>query len=88
MSTYANLSMLQLYRRILKAAKDFPSIKREKIIKQIKTDFRSNKVLMDSAVLEKRRAEAERGLANLEVYKDAKKSNDIEVFLHGATTRV
>jgi hypothetical protein len=36
--------MLQLYRHILKAAKHFPSVKRNKIIQQIKEEFRENKV--------------------------------------------
>lgn len=38
------LSMLQLYRHILKAAQQFPSIKRPSIIQQVKTEFRENKV--------------------------------------------
>lgn len=36
---------LQLYRDILKAAKRFPSIKRNKILADIKTEFHANKVL-------------------------------------------
>lgn len=38
------LSMVQLYRHILKAAKQFPSIKKHSIIQQVKTEFRENKV--------------------------------------------
>lgn len=40
----SELSMLQLYRHILKAAKQFPSIKKHSIIQQVKTEFRQNKV--------------------------------------------
>lgn len=36
--------MLQLYRHVLKAAKQFPSIKKHSILKQVKTEFRENKV--------------------------------------------
>jgi hypothetical protein len=38
------LTMLQLYRHILKAAKQFPSIKKHSIIQQVKTEFRDNRV--------------------------------------------
>lgn len=44
MSAAAELTMLQLYRHILKAAKQFPSIKKHSIIKQVKTEFRENAV--------------------------------------------
>ena len=37
-------SVLQLYRDILKAAKRFPSIKRNLILEDIKTEFHANKV--------------------------------------------
>jgi hypothetical protein len=40
----SQLSMLQLYRHILKAAQQFPSIKRPSIIQLVKTEFRENKV--------------------------------------------
>ena len=38
--------VLQLYRDILKAAKRFPSIKRNQILADIKTEFHANKVCM------------------------------------------
>ena len=38
--------VLLLYRRILIAAKKFPSIKRDSIIEDIKLEFRENKVRM------------------------------------------
>lgn len=44
MSAAAELTMLQLYRHILKAAKQFPSIKKHSIIQQVKTEFRENAV--------------------------------------------
>lgn len=44
MAAHGQLPMLQLYRHILKAAKQFPSVKRPKIIQQIKEEFRENRV--------------------------------------------
>ncbi len=40
----AQMPMLHLYRNILKAAKHFPSRKRDRIIAEIKADFRAKKV--------------------------------------------
>ena len=37
-------STLHLYRAVLKAAKHFPSKKKESIIREIKAEFRANKV--------------------------------------------
>lgn len=43
--------MLHLYRRILKAAKHFPSVKKASIIQEIKTEFRENKVRLTSSAV-------------------------------------
>jgi hypothetical protein len=43
------LQVLLLYRRILKAAKVFPSIKRDSIIADIKREFREHKVKATAA---------------------------------------
>lgn len=40
----AALSMLHLYRHILRAARDFPSVKKASIIREIKAEFRANRV--------------------------------------------
>jgi len=40
----ASAGVAQLYRDILKAAKRFPSIKRNQILEDIKTEFHANKV--------------------------------------------
>ena len=37
-------NVLVLYRRILKAAAKFPSVKRDSVIHDIKVEFRENKV--------------------------------------------
>lgn len=36
--------VLMLYRQIMKAAKTFPSIKRDKIVEEIRHEFRAHKV--------------------------------------------
>ena len=43
--------VLQLYRDILKAAKRFPSIKRNQILADIKTEFHANKVHYQLSIL-------------------------------------
>lgn len=43
--------VLQLYRDILKAAKRFPSIKRNQILADIKTEFHANKVQYQLSIL-------------------------------------
>ena len=45
----AQQEVLQLYRDILKAAKRFPSIKRNQILADIKTEFHANKVSIYSS---------------------------------------
>lgn len=57
-----------LYRHILKAAQVFPSIKRESIVNEIKTEFRSNKDLKDEAQINEKLQIAVRGLEELERY--------------------
>jgi len=38
------MSVVVLYRKILKAAAKFPSVKKESVIRDIKMEFRENKV--------------------------------------------
>lgn len=85
MSSYAHLSTLQLYRRILKAAKLFPSVKKEKILTEIKTEFRANKHVNSRDKLDHHRAVAERGLSDLEAYISANGSESFSLHLKGAT---
>ena len=44
MAAVAEVNVPSLYRQILKAAKRFPSIKRDRIVQDIKTEFHENKV--------------------------------------------
>jgi hypothetical protein len=81
----AALSSLHLYRRILTAAKDFPSVKKHSIIREIKAEFRRNRALADAEKIQHCRAVAERGLSDLEGYARAAKSDDPRLNLKGAT---
>lgn len=61
-----------LYGAILRAAKHFPSVKRDSIIRSIKEEFRANAVLEQSdPKVAKCLAVAERGRSDLEAYKRA-----------------
>jgi hypothetical protein len=60
--------VVHLYRRILKAAARFPSVKRNDIIRDIKVEFRENKGLTDEAVIRDKVAVAARGAEELESY--------------------
>jgi len=62
------LETLRLYKDILKAAKSFPSIKREKIIAEIRIGFRTNKDLTNEVEVNKLRGIAIKGLQQLSMY--------------------
>jgi hypothetical protein len=64
--------VLSLYGAILRAAKHFPSVKRDSIVRSIKEEFRANARLDPSdAKVSKCLAVAERGRHDLENYKRA-----------------
>lgn len=65
---YRNVNIINLYRDILRAAKVFPSSKREKIIIEIKREFRANKLEEDSAKLDVYINIAKKGLQQLSMY--------------------
>ncbi|KXZ49360.1 hypothetical protein GPECTOR_22g954 [Gonium pectorale] len=85
-------SVLSLYRQILKAAKYFPSRKRDNIIREIKAEFRANKALTEPERVQHCRTLAERGLSDLQAYVPAgagsggRQVGDINITLKGATT--
>jgi uncharacterized membrane protein YgcG len=66
---HAAMTVLQLYRHILRAAKEFPSVKRSTIIREIKAEFRANKDVADPDKLAHCRQLAERGLSDLNAYR-------------------
>eukprot|EP00195_Chlamydomonas_chlamydogama_P016168 CAMPEP_0202894654 /NCGR_PEP_ID=MMETSP1392-20130828/4010_1 /ASSEMBLY_ACC=CAM_ASM_000868 /TAXON_ID=225041 /ORGANISM="Chlamydomonas chlamydogama, Strain SAG 11-48b" /LENGTH=90 /DNA_ID=CAMNT_0049579409 /DNA_START=36 /DNA_END=308 /DNA_ORIENTATION=- len=89
MSSQGAQSVLQIYRHILKAAKYFPSRKRDRIIAEIKAEFRANKNLTDPKKLAHSWAVAERGLSDLQAYlPQGQQGDNISLTLKGATTGV
>lgn len=60
--------VLKLYRDILKAAKRFPSIKRDQILQDIKTEFHENKMMRNEEEVAKARQVAASSLQQLQDY--------------------
>ncbi|DBA00931.1 TPA: hypothetical protein N0F65_006131 [Lagenidium giganteum] len=67
MATQAK-DVVHMYRRILKLAARYPSIKRDAIIRDIKLEFHENKALTDAAVIEQKVLAARAGIAELAQY--------------------
>lgn len=61
-------TILKLYKEILKHANVFPSVKRKKIILEIKFEFRNNKHLTDPKEIKSRVDLAVKGLGQLAMY--------------------
>lgn len=74
--TNAMTSVLRLYRNVLKAAKRYPSVKRDQLVVGIKEEFRTNKDLQDRDVLQKKIKVAEDGLEQLKMYTDLNRSSN------------
>lgn len=64
----SSTSTLNLYRSLLKHAARFPSIKRQKIVDEIKLSFRENRSLIDQAEISKHLDIANKGLEQLSQY--------------------
>ncbi|KAK1946118.1 hypothetical protein P3T76_003166 [Phytophthora citrophthora] len=60
--------VLRMYRRILKLAQRYPSIKRESIIRDIKTEFHANKSLTDAQEIREELASVRAGIKELSMY--------------------
>ncbi|KAG3253300.1 hypothetical protein PI124_g2101 [Phytophthora idaei] len=60
--------VLRMYRRILKLAQRYPSIKRESIIRDIKTEFHANKNLTDAQKIREELASVRAGITELSMY--------------------
>ncbi|KAA6423586.1 MAG: hypothetical protein FRX49_06646 [Trebouxia sp. A1-2] len=73
----------QLYRDILKAAKRFPSIKRNQILEDIKTEFHANKAMSNKEEIAKARQVAISSLQQLRDYVGLGGSGDGQVQLKG-----
>lgn len=62
------IATLRLYRRILTLAKKYPSIKREAIIQDIRTEFRENRSLEDPEKIAVQHNLATQGLEQLKMF--------------------
>ncbi|PSC73355.1 Complex 1 LYR [Micractinium conductrix] len=77
--------ILLLYRRILKAAARFPSVKRDGVIADIKTQFREHKGLANAAKINHELAVALRSLEQLEAYAGMSRSSpELDISLKGS----
>lgn len=77
--------VLGLYRHILKAAKHFPSIKRNQILQDIRSEFRANRDLRDPSKVMQAVEVAQRSLEQLQAYTGLDRgSHDWQVSLKGA----
>ncbi|KAG7667761.1 hypothetical protein KSW81_005683 [Nannochloris sp. 'desiccata'] len=77
--------VLLLYRHILRAAKNFPSIKKDALITDIKAEFRDHRGLADTKEIQHHMQVGIRSLEQLETYSGMdNKSNDWAVFLKGS----
>ncbi len=65
--------ILLLYRNIVKHAKVFPSIKRDGILREIRSEFRKNKSLMDPIKVNLELQKATEGLNKLMMYVNLEK---------------
>lgn len=57
-----------MYRRILKLAQHYPSVKRESIVRDIKTEFHANKNLTDVQKIREEFASVQAGIKELSMY--------------------
>jgi cytochrome c oxidase assembly factor 4 len=61
-----------LYKRILGAARAFPSIKRDKLVEEIRTEFRANANEADGPRMQEQLGVAYKGLEQLSMYSGLK----------------
>ena len=69
-------SILHLYRSIVKSAKRFPSIKRDKLVANIRMEFRQNASCSDPKKVNGYLELAIKGLDQLNAYSNLPKHND------------
>jgi hypothetical protein len=75
MESFSRIDTLRLYRNIIKSAKVFPSIKRNKILAEIRLEFRENKSITDPEKRGKFISIAIKGLEQLSMYSDLPKAS-------------
>ena len=69
------MNTLQLYRNILRHAKRFPSIKRNKIVEEIKLSFRANRSETNPDKIKEQLSVATKGLQQLQMYTSLPKTS-------------
>lgn len=69
------MDTLQLYRHILRHAKRFPSIKRNKIVEEIRLSFRTNRNESDPDKVKEQLSVAAKGLQQLQMYTSLPKNS-------------
>ena len=69
------MNTLQLYRNILRHAKRFPSIKRNKIVEEIKLSFRANSSETNPDKIKEQLSVATKGLQQLQMYTSLPKTS-------------
>jgi LYR motif-containing protein 4 len=72
---FDTISTIRLYRSILRLAARFPSIKRPKIIREIRLTFRQNKHLTDENEIRKCFAVAKKGVEQLSMYSNLNRNS-------------
>ncbi|OQR88963.1 hypothetical protein THRCLA_22772 [Thraustotheca clavata] len=68
LSLMVRQSVPQIYRRVLKLAQRFPSIKRDQLVLDIKAEFHENKTLTDPAKIQEKIGVAIKGIEQLGQY--------------------
>ena len=77
--------VLLLYRQILRAAKHFPSIKRDAVIQDIKAEFRDHSGFSDAETIRHHMQVGIRSLEQLQSYSGMdSKTADFSVYLKGS----
>lgn len=66
------LHKLHVYRNVLKLALRFPSIKRDKIVQEIRKSFRDNRTMTNADEIKKNMAIAEKGIEQMAMYANLK----------------
>lgn len=67
--------VVRLYRTILRLGSRFPSIKKDKMVEEIKAQFHRDKTLTDPQAIAKQLSIAERSVGQLRMYTDLQGAN-------------
>ena len=68
MQRFVDLSNLTLYRKLLKAGKDYPSVKQKPLYQDIRSLFREHREITDAKEIKEERKKAAMGIAHMEMF--------------------